>query len=134
MNRKSIFKLYFLISCIFFYSCLVKDISTITGIDEIAFGGGGGFTGEVVSYKLTSKGVLFKNDIYFKKIPRKKTVQLFKQASSFMDLDIDHPDNLYSFIHIKTNDKSNRITWSVTDQNINKNLIHFYNNLIILTK
>jgi hypothetical protein len=79
-----------------------------TGIEEITFGSGGGFTGVVKTYKLTSCGKLFDDDTELEKVSSKKTFELFTQAKVLKDVDFNRPDNLYRFIEIKTKEKTNK--------------------------
>ena len=115
-------------------SCATSKIAVDTGIEEITFGSGGGFTGVVKTYKLTSCGKLFEDDTELKKVSSKKTFELFKQAKVLKDLDFNRPDNLYRFIEIKTKEKTNRIVWSFGSMEIDKNALELYDSLISNTK
>ncbi len=115
-------------------SCMTSKNIVKTGIEEISFGNGGGFTGEVKTFKLTAAAQLFEKDKELKKIELKKTLALFNQAKEFKDLNFNQPDNRYSFIEIKTSDKTNRIVWAFGSTTVDKKIIELYNELLSTTK
>lgn len=115
-------------------SCMTSKIAVKTGIEEISFGNGGGFTGEVKTYKLTSDCKLFEKETELKNVESKKTLELFNQAKELKDLNFNEPENMYSFIEIKTKDKTNRIVWAYGSTAVDKNVIKLYNELLSTTK
>lgn len=115
-------------------SCMTSKISVKTGIEEISFGNGGGFTGEIKTYKLTADCKLFEKEIELKKIESKKTLELFNQAKELKDLNFNEPENIYSFIEIKTKEKTNRIVWAYSSTKVDKKVIELYNELLTTTK
>ena len=127
-------KIYSLLLLVMLNSCATSKIVVNTGIEEITFGSGGGFTGVVKTYKLTSCGKLFEDDTELKKVSSKKRFELFKQAKVLKDVDFNRPDNLYRFIEIKTKEKTNRIVWSFGSMEIDKNALELYDSLISNTK
>ena len=127
-------KIYSLLLLVMLNSCATSKIAVDTGIEEITFGSGGGFTGVVKTYKLTSCGKLFEDDMELKKVSSKKRFELFKQAKVLKDVDFNRPDNLYRFIEIKTKEKTNRIVWSFGSMEIDKNALELYDSLISNTK
>ena len=115
-------------------SCITSKISVKTGIEEISFGNGGGFTGEVKTYKLTADCKLFEKETELKKVDSKKTLELFNQAKELKDLNFKETENMYSFIEINTKEKTNRIVWAYGSTTADKKLIELYNELLITTK
>lgn len=113
---------------------MTSKISVKTGIEEIHFGSGGGFTGEIKTYKLTANCKLFEKETELKKVDSKKTLELFNQAKEVKDLKFNEPENMYSFIEIKTKEKTNRIVWAYGSTTVDKKVIELYNNLITTTK
>jgi hypothetical protein len=115
---------------LFFNACICSNISYKTGIEEIHFGSGGGFTGAVKTYKITADAKLYENEKEIKKIDKKKTLELFKKANEFKDFYFNEPENIYSFIEIKTKEKTNRIVWAGGSIKVNQKIIVYYNNLL----
>jgi hypothetical protein len=61
-------------------------------------------------------------------------LELFNQAKELKDLNFNEPENMYSFIEIKTKDKTNRIVWAYGSTTVDKNVIKLYNELLSTTK
>jgi hypothetical protein len=115
-------------------SCMPSKIAVKTGIEEINFGNGGGFTGEVISNKLTADCKLFEKEKEFKKVETQKTLELFNQAKELKEIYFNESDNMYSFIEIKTKEKTNRIVWAYSSTTVDKKVIELYNALLTITK
>lgn len=115
-------------------SCITHKTIKKTGIEEISFGSGGGFTGEVKTYKLSSNGKLFEKGVEIKKIESKSTLKFFNQAKQLKDIDYNKPGNMYSFLEIKTKNKTNRIVWSDGSTDVDKRITELYAELITNTK
>ncbi len=113
---------------------MTGKIAVKTGIEEIQFGSGGGFTGEVKTYTLTADSKLLEKEKELKKIDSKKTLDLFNQAKELRDYNFNEPENMYSFIEIKTNEKTNRIVWGFGSTTVDKKVTELYNELISITK
>lgn len=101
-----------------------------TGIEEIHFGNGGGFTGIVMTYKITANSTLFANEKEIKKIDKKKTLELFRTAEELKDFCFNETENIYSFIELKTTEKTNRIVWGTGNEKMNQKVIDFYKKLV----
>lgn len=127
-------KIYSLLLFVILNSCMTSKIAVKTGIEEISFGNGGGFTGEVKTYKLTADCKLFEKETKIKKVESKKTLELFNQAKELTDLNFNEPENMYSFIEIKTKEKTNRIVWAYGSTTVDKKVIELYNALLTTTK
>lgn len=123
-----------IILLLLFSSCMTsKDIAK-TEIQEIKFGNGGGFTGEVITYTLDGNGLLKKSDSEIKNLKNNEVFDYFKEAQKLKDYKYNEPENVYSFLEIKTKDKTNRIVWHIGSNNIDNKVIELYNNLLSETK
>lgn len=125
---------YFLLLLAIFYSCTTDKLISQTGIDEINFGGGGGFTGQVNNFKLSSEGELSDKIKKLKEVNSKVTLKAFEKAKELKDYSFNSPDNVYSFIEIKSKGKVNRIVWSLSSSEVNRKVIDLHNSLMLLTK
>lgn len=115
-------------------SCISGKGVTHTGIEEISFGGGGGFTGEIKKYTLTHNGDLINNGENIKNISSRHTLELFTQAVELIDYSYNEPGNMYSFIQIKTNSKTNRIVWKFQAADLDQKVLSLYDSLMSITK
>ena len=127
-------KIYYLLLFVLLNSCATNKMLEKTGVEEINFGHGGGFTGELKTYKLTAKGKLFEKGTEIKTLDSKTTLKLFKQAKELINLDFQKPENMYSFLEIKTKDKTNRIVWADASTAVDKRVVELYNELLTNTK
>ena len=114
-------------------SCATNKDILETNVMEIKFGNGGGFTGEIISYSLNEYGVIKQKSSEIKKINDKETLEFFKEANKLTDYKFNEPENMYSFIEIKTKNKTNRIVWHLGSNNIDSRVIELYNSLISKT-
>lgn len=115
-------------------SCVMNRIAKRTGIDDISFGNGGGFTGEVKTYRLSADCKLFEGELEIKKNELRKTSAIFISAKAFKDLKFNEPENMYSFIEIKSKEGTNRIVWAHGSTSVDKKVIELYNELITTIK
>jgi|GEM_PF-478336 len=115
-------------------SCVVNKIGKRTGIDDISFGSGGGFTGEVKTYRLSADCKLFEGESEISKIEFRKTSTIFKHAKDLKDLKFYEPENMYSFIEIKSKESTNRIVWAYGSTSVDKKVIELYNELLTTIK
>lgn len=113
---------------------MTGKIGTKTGIEEIQFGSGGGFTGEIKTYVLTADSKLFEKEMELKKVDSRKTLELFNEAKGLKDYKFNEPDNLYSFIEIRTKEKTNRIVWAFGSTKVDKKVTEFHKELMTLIK
>jgi hypothetical protein len=127
-------RLLLLLLPLIFYSCAADKLVSQTGIDEISFGGGGGFTGQVSNFKLTSDGELFDKIKKIKEVNSKITLEVFEKAQELKDYSFNSPDNMYSFIEIKSEGKINRIVWSLSSPEIEKKVTDLHKSLMLLIK
>ncbi len=122
-------------------SCKTKETIFNPGTYEkpmITFGSGGGFTGRVISYSLTSGGDLYtsNHDQYtlLGKADKKVVNQIFANYKSLglKELMLDEPGNKYYFIEFKSKDINKNLKWGLNPLD-NKNLSVFYNILLDLS-
>lgn len=113
---------------------MTSKIAVKTGVEEISFGSGGGFTGAIKTYKLTADCKLYEGKAELKKIKAKKTLELFNQAAELKDIKFNEPGNIYSFIEIKTKENTNKIVWGFGSKQVDARAIELYRKLILTTK
>ncbi|SNR57901.1 hypothetical protein SAMN06265371_10615 [Lutibacter agarilyticus] len=115
-------------------ACMTSSKIAETEIEFVQFGTGGGFTGEIKTYMLNSRGELFENDSLLKSIDLKATLTLFKLAKEISDYEFKETGNMYSYIIIKKREITNRIVWSFGNTKVNQDVIEFYKKLKTTTK
>ncbi|MBS1489645.1 MAG: hypothetical protein JSS93_03885 [Bacteroidetes bacterium] len=126
-------KKYSFLIIILVSSCLSGKINQ-TEIEQVKFGSGGGFTGTIKTYTLTADGRLLDESKELKKINLNQTLEYFNKANELRNYTFNHPDNVYSFIEIKTKEKTNRIVWSFGNTQIDTQASALYNTLISITQ
>ncbi len=119
-------------------SCVNTKSINNTDIECINFGNGGGFAGLVNIYSLSSDGKLNKlvDNKYtaIKTIDKKIIKDFFEEAKELKLYQFNEPENMFSFIEIKTNGSTNKIVWSNGSTKIDKRVIELYNKLITTIK
>lgn len=132
---------YFFILIVIFASCSFTKQIEKTGITSIAFGTGGGFTNQIITYTLSADGSLWKHNnlssdsVFIKKVKKGEVSDLFSKAQS-QGLDTIHftnPGNIYHFILISSRGKSNKIVWG-SDNTTPKVIQSYYNELSDILK
>jgi hypothetical protein len=86
--------------------------------EYLIIGSGGGFSGEIIKYKILRNGTVFKGtgiaDIKFDNqghISKCEAKKLFKKTDKVVNQSFSHPGNIYYFIyHIKPNSEF-KCTW-----------------------
>lgn len=118
-----------------------KDMPALYKGDQLHFGQGGGFTGEVTYYVLLDDGRLFqRSDTTYTQMPsfqKSFTSQMFSNYHQLglQSIDHNHPGNLYYFVeHHSRKGDVHRMTWGKPDQPAPANLVAFYNLLYKSTK
>ena len=105
----------------------------------ITFGSGGGFTGQVNSFYLTSNGSLYASSsegyTLMGKADKKIANQIFTnyEALGLKDLSLDEPGNKYYFIEYQSKNINKNLKWGIKPID-NNNLAIYYNILLDLTK
>lgn len=128
-------KIIFIIICIILSSCITGKNINKTGIEEIHFGYGGGFTGKSTTYLLSANGQLsIQGNEVLKKIDKKATLIIFTEAQKIAAVSFNEPENVYSFIQIKTRNSINRIVWGFGSAKVPEDVVPLYDQLISLTR
>ncbi|RAW00615.1 hypothetical protein [Pseudochryseolinea flava] len=103
--------------------------------DAVVVGSGGGFTGAVTAYKITSKGKVFKGngvtDIEYTacaKIKKSKAKKIIRSVHQQVDAikSFNHPGNMYTFIAIESKGEQTRLTWGDNKIPAPENLKNLY--------
>lgn len=117
------------------FSCSVAQKISSTGMAEINFGGGGGFTGKSVEYKLLANGDLMRNYEFVRKVDKREVLELFNEAKKFMDYDYQNIHNMSFFIRLRdSKGNENRIVWRMMDKDVNPSVPKLYDKLKALIK
>ncbi len=95
-------------------SCKTKKIENSEAPIVVEFGSGGGFTGETISYRIESKGELYKFGSLNKDSSLIKSISSTQQtylkslvnADTLSKINLDKFGNMTSFINLKKNGKS----------------------------
>jgi hypothetical protein len=119
-------------------ACTTSKNTINSSIETIAFGNGGGFTGEVTTYSLSADGQLNKVDgnknNSIKKVDKKTVKELFEKASELKSYQFNVPENVYSFLEIQTKENKQNIIWGFGSTKIDNRVTQLYNALTALTK
>jgi hypothetical protein len=110
-------------------SCLSEKQITNTGVEEIHFGTGGGFTGVETTYKLNRKGnIIDENNKIIYNMNKRDLTFVFEQAEKNKNTKINKPENLYSFLVIVSKTQRNRIVWGYETYDVPKKIkeLHEY--------
>ena len=108
-----------LVSSIVFLGCSSQEKLAKYNDVEISFGNGGGFTGQEITYSLTSDGVLMMTDklknetTEITKLKANKTLNLFDQLTeiNIAGLDFNQPGNMYYFIKETNKSGTQKVVW-----------------------
>ena len=109
-----------------------------TNRDYISFGNGGGFTGAVTQFYLTTDGIIYQETnseyIRIKKIDRNTTKQCFDNflALGLQNIELNSPGNRYYFIKYNKDGAIKELVWGGEASNTDKaNLMYqMLNNLV----
>lgn len=127
-----------LITLLLFNACSYQRTIKQTGVQSITYGSGGGFAGTVVSYSLFADGQLSKtensNPSQIKVIEAHRVKALFEEAGRLKDYTFNEPENIYSFITIKTDTQSRYISWGASSDKIDSHVTELYRQLMACTK
>ena len=118
--------------------CLANKAQTSVLVNTIEFGSAGGFAGSVTKYSLESNGQLSKKQngatVPIKLISKKAVKDIFKRARKLESYKFNAPDDIYSFITLKTEKSENSIAWGLASTKVNDNVVKLYNELMALTR
>ena len=113
-------------------ACTTIGIMENNRVEEVSFGSGGGFTGEIIKYTLNRDGNIYRNGSFIKRVPKKEVNRLFGKLKTISDYHYNISDNMYNFIEINMKSKKNEIVWGVVDKNIDSRVISIYSALKII--
>jgi len=119
-----------LILVFFCTACITKKEIAKTGVEQIQFGSGGGFTGEYITYTLFQDGEIKKGEKIVNKISLKETLSRYAEAKSLSAYTFNDPQNMTYFIGILMKNDTNNISWGIESQEINKETQNLYKKLI----
>lgn len=127
-----------LIALLLFNACSYQRAIKQTGVQSITYGSGGGFTGTVVSYSLSADGQLSKtensNPVQIKVIEARRVKALFQEAGRLKDYTFNEPENIYSFITIKTDTQNRYISWGTSPDKVDSRVTELYRQLMACMK
>ncbi len=143
-TMKSNFPIYlFLIIGLFFVACKSQRYSADKLPDQqVLFGSGGGFTGEVTEYILLDNGQLFKKSSLkntmteMGQIKQKEAKQLMKEVEK-LNLEktkVSEPGNMYYFVCIKNGDTEHKTTWGSATYEIDSTVQSLHKKLMTAAK
>lgn len=109
--------------------------------EYLRFGDGGGFAGIETTYTLLENGQLFKakskgtDTLELQSCKPKLAKKLFERAEALglKNMEFMYPSNIYSFIEIVEDGKTNRIAWGDREHPIDEKINAFYDELRKLT-
>ena len=127
-------KFYFLLTCLLLCACAAGSITKRTGISEIRFGSGGGFTGKIKTYIFTPDRKLLEDNGVLQTVDSRKALELFQRAKELKNYEFNEPENMYSFIEIQTQEKTNRIVWSSASSTVDRRAVELHKALLAITK
>ncbi len=137
------FTLHFFILLMFGSCGSNQDFVPATSTKEyITFGNGGGITGAVTQYYLLKSGKLYfsppGNDQlkYLGKVNKNTSQQLFLiyQKNKLDVMRINDPGNMYFFMQRHNTEKSNRLVWGGSNQDISPVVSTLFQNMMNLVK
>jgi hypothetical protein len=110
--------------------------------NQLMFGEGGGFSGQIIEYTLLENGQLFitnsiaKETKPVRKISKNHARALFRQAEKIrMDtLNFNYPGNIYYFIRLQEENQLQATTWGSNDHQVPTAIQNFYQVLSEVTK
>ena len=112
-------------------SCMTGKQITNTGIEEINFGSGGGFTGIEHIYILEKDGsIKNKDQNVVNELKKKEVISVFENAKELTDFKLNQPENMYSFITIISESDTNRLVWGQETSSIHPNILTLHENLM----
>ncbi|MFT4849815.1 MAG: hypothetical protein ACI83B_002363 [Sediminicola sp.] len=102
-----------------------------TGVEQIQFGTGGGFTGVETMYTLNQDGdIKDKSDTVLHNMSKKDVLEFFEKASKNKDIEFQKPENLYSLFAIITESDTNRIIWGRESTAVPPDILDLHKNLM----
>jgi hypothetical protein len=108
--------------------------------EYLRFGNGGGFTGVETTYTLLENGQIFKSassktdTMELESCKRKTAKKLFEKAESLNlgQVEFMYPGNIYQFMEMQDDGKSNRIAWGEKDKPVDESIKALHEELMQL--
>ncbi|MCB0544112.1 MAG: hypothetical protein KDC61_09060 [Saprospiraceae bacterium] len=127
--------------CLFF-ACKQTQYSTENLPDhQLRWGNGGGYVGRETIYTLLDNGQLFIRQTGGSlaeqgSVKPKKAKAMYDtmQALDLMNVQFEHPGNIYSFIEVLQDDNVRRISWGEKDHPVDARIADLYRQLNELIK
>ncbi|NQY10276.1 MAG: hypothetical protein HRT71_12285 [Flavobacteriales bacterium] len=113
-------------------SCSAGKIAIKTGIELIEFGSGGGFTGLISVNTLTPESKILADGNELKEIDAHATLEIYNESKELMGYKYNEPGNMYLFLTIKSNDKTNKIVWKMGDTDVDVRVTALHKKLMLL--
>jgi hypothetical protein len=112
-------------------SCMTGKQITNTGVKQIHFGSGGGFTGIENIYVLDKDGsIKDKDQNVVNELRMKEVLSIFENAKKLADSKLNQPGNMYSFITIISESDTNRLVWGQETSKVSPNILTLHENLM----
>lgn len=105
-------KILFVIILFVLCSCSTCKVAKLSPIQEIQYGSGGGFTGNVTTYTLKSDGTLWQQEKQISKLSCDALSSIFELAEQLPKEDFVQPGNVYSFVKIISKDATYYYAWT----------------------
>lgn len=130
---KHFYVILFALSIVFLGCSSQEKLAKYNDVD-ISFGNGGGYTGQEITYSLTSDGVLkmtdkLKNEtVDITTLKANKTLKLFDQLNqlNIAGLDFNQPGNMYYFIKETNKSGTQKVVWGDGENKPPQAVIDYY--------
>lgn len=114
-------------------ACGTAKNNNTSGIHEITFGSGGGFTGEVKTYVLHDDGNVTIEDSVIVSVEKEDKLLLFNSAAAIKDSSLNSPGNMYYFLEWISKEGNQKYVWSNSTQ-VSSDVYKLYKQLNSLLK
>lgn len=104
--------LFVILSAFVLSACSTCKVAKSSPIQEIQYGSGGGFTGNVTTYTLKSDGTLWQQEKQISKLSCDALSSIFDLAEQLPKEGFVQPGNVYSFVKIISKDATYYYAWS----------------------
>lgn len=140
--KRNFGKVFFILAALLLLSCGSNKKAMHTVVETIRFGNGGGITGYITTYVLSSDGKITQTNesmtrqgmILLKTLDKKITDQFYSKAKELKDYSYSAPDNMFLFLEIQTSEKNNKIVWGADKSSVDPRVISLYNELMEVLK
>lgn len=129
---------FFSVLSLFLIGCSSQSVLHEYQGTDIVFGSGGGFTGRVSEYKLSSDGALelnesiVENKVDLQKLKKSSVKKIYSQLKeiNFTSIDFNHPGNVYYFIKQSDGQSEHEVVWGDTDNEVPTEVRELYDLLV----